>query len=196
VTREVWLALVEEPKRYLESARSLFRGGDYDMASLELAKVAALLSFESPHSHSAREEALLLDSVEELHRIARSLRAQEGPGEGPLSSSEFDRVEALALRSIAAHQVALARDALEAGDGRMAGALSRESAMAIGAGFQRLGIQMDTALETGLERARDVGRTMEVDGDGTRAEALAAIQDLETAVRELESSLAAGEIGR
>ena len=190
VTREVWLALVEEPKRYLESARSLFQEGDYDMASLELAKVAALLDFESPHSPSAREEALLLNSVEELHRVARSLRSQEGPEDGPLSLTQLDRVEAMALRSIAAHQVALARDALEAGDARMAGALSREGAQAIEAGFQRLGVEPDPVLGRELGWAREVGRRMEVDGEGTRAEALAALDDLDAAVAELKLSLA------
>jgi len=196
VTREVWLALVEEPKRYLESARSLFQDGDYDMASLELAKVAALLNFESPHSHSAREEALLLDSVEEIHRVARSLRSQDGPAQGPLSLSELDRVEAMALRSIAAHQVALARDALEAGDARMAGALSRESSRAVQAGFQRLGVRMEPSLTAELAHARSVGRRMEVDGEGSRAEALASLRNLEAAATELESRLADGEAGR
>lgn len=189
VSREFWLALAEEPKQHLDTARDLLLDERRDLASLELAKVAAILNFESTHSHSAREEDLLLASVRELRRMARALRAPEFYGENPPPPEEVDRSAAGALYAVAAHQVALARDALEAGDARMAGTLIRETARVLEGGFERAQGGMDAALRGGLERAREVGLRMEVSGEGSRDESLAILDRLDTAASRLGDTL-------
>ena len=192
VSREFWLALAEEPKQHLDAARSLFLEDRRDLASLELAKVAAILNFESSHSHSPREEGLLLAAVRELRRMTRALRAREPYGvygEGPPALVEVDRSAALALHAVAAHQAALARDALEAGDARMAGTLSRETARVLEAGFERARSGMGPPLRRELEQAREVGLRMEVSGEGSREESLVTLDRLDAAVTRLGDAL-------
>lgn len=196
VSREFWLALAEEPKQHLDAARSLLLEDRRDLASLELAKVAAILNFESSHSHSAREEDLLLAAVRELRRMARALRAREprgAHGDSPPPLLEVDRSAALALHAVAAHQVALARDALEAGDARMAGTLSRETARVLESGFERARSGMALSLRRELEWAREVGFRMEVSGEGSLEESLVTLDRLDAAVTRLGDTLK-GEI--
>jgi hypothetical protein len=192
VEREFWLALAEEPGWHLNVAHDLFLAGKTGEASQELAKVAAILNFESRHSHSEREEGLLLASVQELREVARELRFQEVPYEGLPSIEELDRVSALTFRSIAAHQVTLARDALEAGDARMAGRYVLETSKAIENGFARGGIEMGNVLTEQLRKARELAARMEMDGNGTLAEGRVTLGALDEAVRKLGEVLTSG----
>ena len=185
VDREFWLALAEEPGWHLNAARDLFLEGQTEGASKELVKVAAILNFESRHSHSPREEGLLLGSVQELREVALELKHEDKPLEGPPSTTELDHVEALAFRTIAAHQVALARDALEAGDARMASRYILEVTRAVEAGFQRSGEPMGSAMAFHLKQARQVASQLESEGDGSLEEGLATLDHLDTAEKEL-----------
>ena len=185
VEREFWLALAEEPGWHLNLARELFVDGQEEDSSQEVAKVAAILNFESRHSHSPREEGLLLASVQELREVARELRYQGGPREGPASLEELDHVEALTYRTIAEHQVTLARDALEAGDARMAGRYIMETTKAIEYGFERAGVEMGTAMASHLHGAREVASEMELEGDGSKEEGRVTLDHLDSAVRGL-----------
>lgn len=185
VEREFWLALAEEPRWHLNAARDFFLNDDFDLASIEMAKAASILNFECRHSHSPREEGLLLGSVEELREVARDLRFQNTREDGLVSLKEMDRVAALAYRSIAAHQVSLARDALLEGDARTAGALSRETAQALNAGFQRSGVEKGHAMAEQLQHAREVGLKMQLNGEGSREEGLVALDQLDGAVEAL-----------
>jgi len=192
VEREFWLALSEEPTWHLDVARENFLAGRPGKASQEMAKVAAILNFESRHAHSPREAGLLMASVQELREVARQLRDRTPPVAGPPSLMEMDRVSALALRTIAAHQVTLARDALEAGDGRMAARYITETAKAIHDGFQRGGVQEGTAIAGELEGARDVATQLEMDGNGSRDEGLRTLDNLDSAVKGLGDVLTEG----
>ena len=185
VEREFWLALAEEPGWHLNAARSLFLDGQTQKAAMELAKVAAILSFESRHSHSSREEGLLLASVQELREVSRELREEHEPLDGPPSTVELDRVAALAFRTIAAHQVTLARDALEAGDVRVAGRYILETSKAVESGFGRANVEMGNALTEELRHAREVASHMELEGDGSMVEGRATLDDLDSAVKGL-----------
>jgi hypothetical protein len=185
VEREFWLALAEEPRWHLDAARGLLEDGNPALASVEVAKVAAILNFESRHSHSPREEGLLLASVEELREVARNLRLEENADGSLASLPELDRVSALVLRSVAAHQVTLARDALEDGDARMAGLLTRETAHALQAGFERSGVDPGSAVRDELREARKVGLRMQIDGEGSREEGLATLDELDATVTAL-----------
>lgn len=189
VEREFWLALAEEPQWHLDTARQLFQADKPREASIELAKVAAILNFESRHVHSSREEGLLFASVQELREVSRQLRVQHDALGGPVSEVELDRVEALALRSIAAHQVALARDALRDGDGRRTGLLIRITANAIQSSFERAGEDPGSALTDRLENARRSGRKMQWEGDGTLEGTLSTLQGLDSAVEALGNVL-------
>ena len=185
VEREFWLALAEEPRWHLDTARDFLEDGNTDMASVEAAKVAAILNFESRHSHSPREEGLLLASAEELREVARDLRLEENQDGRLVTLPELDRVSALALRSVAAHQVTLARDALEDGDARMAGLLTRETAHALQAGFERSGVDPGSAVRDELREARKVGLRMQIDGEGSREEGLVTLDELDATVTAL-----------
>lgn len=189
VEREFWLAMAEEPRWHMDAAREFFQDGSFDMASLEMAKVASILNFECRHSHSSEQEGLLLGSVGELREIARDLRFQDTEEGGLVSLTELDRVAALAYRAIAAHQAALAREALSQGDARAAGALIRETAHALQLGFRRGGIEMDSTQAGELLTAREIGLKMQLDGDGTRAEGLGVLDGLDAAVRRLGNVL-------
>jgi hypothetical protein len=182
VEREFWLALAEEPGWHLNAARDLFLAGKTQEAAQELSKVAAILNFESRHSHSPREEGLLLASVQELREVSRELRDETRPLDGPPSTVELDRVAALALRSIAAHQVSLARDALEAGDVRMAGRYIMETSKAVESGFARANEAMGNALTQKLRQAREVAGRMEMDGNGSLVEGRETLDALDSAV--------------
>ena len=185
VEREFWLALAEEPGWHLNAARDLFLGGKTQEASQELGKVATILNFESRHSHSSREEGLLLASVQELREVSRELRDEQKPLDGPPSTVELDRVAALAFRTIAAHQVTLARDALEAGDVRMAGRYILETSKAVESGFGRANVEMGNALTEHLQQAREVAAHMEIQGDGSIVEGRATLDNLNSAVKGL-----------
>lgn len=192
VEREFWLALAEEPGWHLNVARDLYLDGKSQQASQELAKVAAILNFESRHSHSQREEGLLLASVQELREVARELRFQDVPYEKLPDVRELDRVSALTYRSIAAHQVTLARDALEAGDARMAGRYTVESTKALENGFERAGIPLGKVLTHQLQHARQLASHMEMEGDGSREEGRAVLGTLDDAVAKLGDVVTAG----
>jgi len=192
VEREFWLALAEEPGWHLNVARELYLAGKPNEAAEEVSKVAAILNFESRHSHSSTEEGLLLGSVEELREVARELRFQDVPYEGLPDVRELDRVSALTFRSIAAHQVTLARDALEAGDARMAGRYITETSKALEKGFERSGTEMGNALAEKLTHAREVASQLEMDGNGSREEGMAALDRLDEAVAGLSEVLTSG----
>jgi len=192
VEREFWLALAEEPGWHLKVARELYLGGKPNEAAEEVSKVAAILNFESRHSHSSTEEGLLLGSVEELREVARELRFQDVPFEGLPGVTELDRVSALTFRSIAAHQVTLARDALEAGDARMAGRYIAETSNALEEGFERSGTEMGNAMTEKLTHTREVAAQLEMDGNGSREEGMAALDHLDEAVAGLSAVLTSG----
>ncbi len=189
IEREFWLALAEEPTWHLNLAREMYLEDNPRQASQELTKVAAILNFESRHCHSSREEGLLLASVQELREVARQLRPLAGRREGAIPVQEVDRVAALAVRSIAAHQVTLARDALEAGDGRMAGLYIKETALAIHRGFEFGGVPEGSAMEDDLNTARDVAIRMELDGSGSPEEGMRVLATLDSAVEGLSEVL-------
>lgn len=190
--RGFWMALAEEPAWHLNKARELYMEGETKRASMELTKVASILDFERRHCHSPREGGLLLASVQELREVARVLRYQDHPNERVFSIRALDRVEALALRTIAAHQVTLARDALEAGDGRMAGRYISETVTSIQAGFNRGGIEVGSAVTGELESARKVANRLEIEGNGSRDEGLRALDDLDSEVKGLGETLTGG----
>ena len=192
VERAFWLALAEEPGWHLDRARELFMDGQAEMASQEYSKVAAILNFETRHSHSPREQGLLLASVRELREVARQLRYQEVPYEGVPSVEELDRVSALVFRTIAAHQVTLARDALEAGDPHMAGRYILETAKAVENGFHRSGTDMGNAMRQGLAKAKEAAGELEREGNGSRESSLAVLDDLDAAVNGLSAVLTSG----
>jgi hypothetical protein len=192
VERAFWLALAEEPGWHLDRARELFMDGQTEMASQEFSKVAAILNFETRHSHAPREQGLLLGSVQELREVARQLRYQEVPYEGVPSVEELDRVSALAFRTIAAHQVALARDALEAGDPHVAGRYITETTRAVENGFHRCGTDMGNAMRRELAHSKEVAARMEMEGNGSRDESLATLDDLDAAVNGLSEVLTSG----
>lgn len=192
VEREFWLALAEEPTFHLNQARALYLDGQFGPASEELGKVAAILNFESRHAHSPYEEGLLLASVEELREVAREVRFEDVPYEGVPDVAELDRVEALTFRAIAAHQVTLARDALEAGDARMAGRYIAESATALRHGFDRAGITLDEVVTRKLDNAREVAARMELKGNGTVEQGLETLDNLDASVQELGDVVTGG----
>jgi len=185
VEREFWLALAEEPGWHLNLARDLFLNGETAQASVELGKVAAILNFESRHSHSPKERGMLFASVQELREVAKELRYQAVPFEGLHSVEELDRVAALAFRTIAAHQVALAREALEAGDARMAGRYISETAKALEDGFKWGGIEPGRTVHADLAHASEMASRMELLGEGSHEEGLTVLQNLDSKVEEL-----------
>jgi hypothetical protein len=192
VEREFWLALAEEPGWHLNLAHDLYMEGKSLQASQELTKVAAILKFESRHSHSAREEGLLLGSVEEIKEVARELRFEEVPYEGLPNVEELDRVSALTFRSLAAHQVTLARDALEAGDARMAGRYIMETTKALEKGFERSEVPMGNVLTEQLHQAREVASSLEMEGDGSIEQGRLTLGSLDNAVEKLGEVVTAG----
>lgn len=193
VEREFWLALAEEPNWHLNQARILYLDGQFGVASQELGKVAAILNFESRHAHSPYEEGLLLASVQELREVAREVRFEDVPYEGLPDVTELDRVEALTYRAIAAHQVTLARDALDAGDARMAGRYIAETATALEGGFARAGVDMgEKVIPAKLNEAKDVAAKMEMDGEGTIEQGLETLDTLDAAVQELGEVVTSG----
>lgn len=189
VEREFWLAMVEEPGWHLKVARDDFLSGQRRKASEELEKVAAMLNFESRHSHSQRERGLLLASVQELREVARNLMLETDPETQVVSIQELDRVSALAFRAMAAHQVILGRDALEAGDPRAAGLYIQETVAAARNGFDRSGIERSPSMDVTLEAAREVGQRLAQDGDGSRQAGLDALDQLDSAVEALTNVL-------
>ena len=189
VEREFWLALAEEPGWHMNQARNNFLNGQNGIAARELEKVAAILNFEVRHTHSPREEGLLMGSIQELREVARQLRHGQEPLGGAPSLAELDHVLALVFRTLAAHQVALGRDALEAGDARMAGRYIQETAKAIQSSFERAAVDPGTAMESRLEKAREVGERLVQEGDGSREEGLESVDDLDGAVEGLGNVL-------
>jgi hypothetical protein len=192
VEREFWLALAEEPTFHLNQARALYLDGQFGPASEELGKVAAILNFESRHAHSPYEEGLLLASVEELREVAREARFNDVPFEKLPNVTELDRVEALSFRAIAAHQVTLARDALEAGDARMSGRYISEAATALQHGFDRAGITLDPVVTRKLDNAREIAARMELKGDGSVEQGLEVLDNLDASVKELGDVVTGG----
>jgi hypothetical protein len=189
VEREFWLALAEEPGWHLTAAHEEFLAGRSRRAAEELEKVAAMLNFETRHCHSINERGLLLASVSELREVARGfLHEHYPPGGGP-SIEVLDRVSALAFRTIAAHQVTLGRDALVAGDARMAGRYILETINALEAGFDRGGIPLGNALSADLRGAQEVGARLEIEGEGSREEGKTTLDDLDAAVTGLGNVL-------
>ena len=67
----------------------------------------------------------------------------------------------------------------------MAGLLMRETAHVLQTGFQRSEVDLDPVVATELSDARRVGLRMQIDGDGTREEGVATLDDLDTLVAEL-----------
>jgi hypothetical protein len=189
VEREFWLAMAEEPGWHLKVAQDDFLHGQSRKASEELEKVAAMLNFESRHSHSQRERGLLLASVQELREVARNLALDTSSEAQRVSIQELDRVSALAFRAIAAHQVTLGRDALEAGDPRAAGLYIQETVAAVLNGFDRSGIERSPTMDVSLEAAREVGQRLAQDGDGSRKAGMDALDQLDTAVETLTNVL-------
>jgi len=189
VEREFWLALSEEPGWHLNQARARYMDREAWRSAEELEKVAAILNFETRHSHSQRERGLLLASVAELREVSRQLRLGTDPTRGGPSLAELDRVSALAFRTIAAHDVTLGRDALESGDARMAGRYIGETVKALQAGFERGGITMGHVLSSDLEKARSAAVSLEMEGDGTREEGFVNLDLLDEAVLELGNVL-------
>ena len=191
VEREFWLALAEEPGWHLNAARDEFLAGQNRRAAEELEKVAAILNFETRHCHSISERGLLHASVSELREVARELQYREVPRGGGPSIEELDRVSALAFRTIAVHQVTLGRDALVAGDARMAGRYIRETTKALEKGFEQGGIPLGNALMEDLKQARDVASRLEMEGEGSREEGIATMDGLAAAVTGLGNVLTA-----
>jgi len=189
VEREFWLALAEEPGWHMNVARESFLDGRSRKASEELEKVAAILNFEVRHSHSSKERGHLLGSIQELREVAKNLRHEEDPGNGPVSLAELDRVSALAFRTLAAHQVTLARDALEAGDARMAGRYIQETVKAILRGFELAEVDPGNAMESRLQVADAVGERLVMDGDGSRELGLESLDHLDGSVEGLSNVL-------
>lgn len=189
VEREFWLALAEEPGGHMRIAREDFLSGRPRKASEELEKVAAILNFEVRHSHSDRERGLLLGSIQELREVALELRYDRGPRSGIPSLAEIDHVIALAFRTLGAHQVTLGRDALEAGDARMAGLYIQETVKAIQNGFEFAGVDPGAAMESRLRTAKEVGERLAQEGDGSRAEGLEALDHLDGALEGLSNVL-------
>ncbi len=189
VEREFWLALAAEPGWHLNEARARYLDGEARGTAGELEKVAAILNFETRHSHSQRERGLLLASVSELREVSRQLRIGTDPARGGPSLAELDRVSALAFRTIATHDVTLGRDALEAGDARMAGRYIGETVKALESGFELGEIDPGRALISDLEQARNVAMSLETEGDGTREEGFLSLDRLDRAVLELGSVL-------
>ena len=185
VEREFWLALAEEPGWHLNAARDEFLEGHNRRAAEELEKVAAILNFETRHCHSLRERGLLLASVAELREVARGLHFGVHPQGGGPSMEELGRVSALAFRTIAAHQVTLGREALVAGDALMAGRYILETTKALEAGFEQGGIPLGNTLAGDLSRAREVAARLEIEGEGSRQEGTATLDNLDVAVTEL-----------
>jgi hypothetical protein len=189
VEREFWLALAEEPVWHLNEARARYLEGEARETARELEKVAAMLNFETRHSHSQRERGLLLASVSEVREVVRQLRLGTDPGRGGPSLAELDRVSALTLRTLAAHDVTLGRDALEAGDARMAGRYMGETVKALRAGYERSGISLGEVLTSQLEQAQGAAMRLETEGDGTREEGFVNLDHLDEAVLELGNVL-------
>ena len=189
VEREFWLALAEEPGWHLNEARSSYLDGKTREAGKELEKVAAILNFETRHSHSVRERGLLLASVAELREVSRQLKVGTEPNRGGASLAELDRVAALAFRTIAAHDVTLGRDALEAGDARMSGRYVGETVNALLRGFELGAIPLGNALTADLEEARDAAARLETEGVGSREAGFADLDVLDRAVEELGNVL-------
>jgi hypothetical protein len=185
VEREFWLALAEEPGWHLDEARTRYLEGKARETAQDLEKVAAILNFETRHSHSQRERGLLLASVSELREVVRQLRLGIDPGRGGPSLAELDRVSALTFRTIAAHDVTLGRDALEAGDARMAGRYMGETVKALRAGYERSGISLGEVLTSHLEQAQGAAVRLETEGNGTREEGFVNLDHLDEAVLEL-----------
>lgn len=189
IEREFWLALAEEPGWHLDKARDDFLNGQNGTASRELEKVAAILNFEVRHRHSPKEERFLIGSVQELREVARQLSFEEGSVMEAPSSAEVDHVMALAFRTLAAHQVTLGREALEAGDARMAGRYIQETVKAIQRGFELVEVDPGTALASRLEKAGEVGERLAREGDGSREEGLGSLDHLGEAVNGLGNVL-------
>lgn len=189
VEREFWLAVAEEPGFHLDQARDMFLDGQTQNTSRELEKVAAMLTFETRHSHSQKEADLLLASAQELSEVSRTLGEEEALTEGAVSLEEFDRVSAFAFRALAGHQVALAGDALEDGDTRMAGLCIQETVKDLGTGFKLGGIEADPTLEARLEAAQEVGIQLGQHGEGSHAETQATVDDLKAVHQELTNVL-------
>lgn len=189
VEREFWLALAEEPGWHMTVARDDFRNGRVKKASEELEKVASILNFEVRHSHSPRERGLLLGSVQELREVSRELRHDPDPPNGIPTAAEVDRVIALAFRTLATHQVALGRDALEAGDARMAGRYIQEAATAVESGFEVADVDPGTAMMESLQAAHEVGVGLMEEGEGSRREGLESLNQLDGAVEGLSNVL-------
>ncbi|MGD2121127.1 MAG: hypothetical protein PVJ76_05255 [Gemmatimonadota bacterium] len=185
VEREFWLALSEEPGWHLNQARARYLDGDAWESAGELEKVAAILNFETRHSHSQKERGLLLASVAELREVSRQLRLGTDPNRGGPSLAELDRVSALAFRTIAAQDVALGREALEDGDARMAGRYIGETVKALQDGFERSGIVLGHVLSSDLEKAQGAASSLETEGDGTREEGFLNLDLLDDAVLKL-----------
>ena len=104
---------------------------------------------------------------------------------------ELGRVSALAFRTIAAHQVTLGRDALVAGDARMAGRYILETAKALESGFEQGGVPLGDALAEDLWRAQEVAARLEMEGEGSREEGTATLDGLDAAVTGLGNVLTA-----
>ena len=189
VEREFWLALAEEPRWHLEEARTRYLAGKTREAARELEKVAAILTFETRHGHGRRERDLLYSSVSELREVARQLRLGTDKAPGSPSLAEFDRVLSLTFRTIAAHDVALGRDALEAGDARMTGRYMQETVGALRTGFEIGGITLGSALSSDLDQAQAAAIELETAGRGTRAGVSTNLRRLNQALRKLEETL-------
>jgi len=189
VEREFWLALAEEPGWHMNVAREDFLDGRTRKASEELEKVAAILNFEIRHSHSPKERGLLLASVQELREVARELRHDQDPLRGAPSVAELDHVTALAFRTLAAHQVTLGRDALGAGDARMAGLYIQETVRAVQSGFERAAVHTGNAMTARLEVAQETGKQLVQEGEGSRQEGLETLDQLDAAVEGLSNVL-------
>jgi hypothetical protein len=189
VEREFWLAIAEEPGWHLDLAREEFVGGHQREAGAELEKVAALMNFEMRHSYSQKEEGLLLGSVEELREVSRGLKLAAAGEGGGSSLPELDHVSALAFRALAAHQAALAREKLLAGDARASGLFMEETVKAIRRGFGRSGIAEGHAMAQRLATAEAMGTSLVQEGDGSRGEILSSLDDLDRAVEALSNVL-------
>ena len=185
VEREFWLAIAEEPARYMKEARELLEAGDARGASADLITVASMLKFESRHSYSQDEARPLLLAVEELREVAGLMRSDENPEEWAPGTGALDRVIARTYRALGAHHVALARESMDEGDALMAGRYIQESAKDVERAFARARVDPGKVMEEDLDEARIIADHLVWDGDGDRSQGQAALGKLADALNGL-----------
>ncbi len=181
VEREFWLAIADEPGLHLSEARQRFLDGNSEGAAEDLVKVASMIKFETRHAHSPMEREKLLEAVDDLQELARQLKFEEAPAEGVPDVSALDEVEARTYEALAAHQIALSRESLDAGDALMAGRYIQQSTNDIEKGFALADVPPGATMKRDLSNARTLADTLVNEGNGERAAADDAIDRLQDA---------------